>query len=299
LKTDGGPGVDLAAELSCEKAGRLAVTSVDKPPVFQAAFKGDFVSVIELIDGGEDSQSDGRLNYSLLHQAVFWENMDGVVLLTNRGADLNASTLRDDAKFSVKRGSTPLHLAALIGNAKIVRQLLCDGADASIQDHDGNTPAQVAATDACRRAIETAEELQSMTIRMLTAASKGDWDTVRKCIYDGVPPNAAPQNKNFYLLHHAAKEGALDVCVELIRAGALPTLLSKKDAKLPSMCCRHPGVRSVLMELEGPRLCKFHCKRNCAKEIGKDGKVKRVYDTCCRACAMCRGGGDHGPECAA
>lgn len=67
--------------------------------------------------------------YALLHQAVFWNSLYGVLLLLDNKANINAQTKADDRDLDIRRGSTALHLAVVTLNVDIVKVLLSRGAD--------------------------------------------------------------------------------------------------------------------------------------------------------------------------
>lgn len=67
-----------------------------------------------------------------------WARMGGVKLLIGAGANVNARA---------NDGSTALHKAATIGKIEIIRLLLQAGADPSVNDKKGRSPADVAMSE--------------------------------------------------------------------------------------------------------------------------------------------------------
>merc|ERR1712232_1188911 len=78
------------------------------------AWNGCFWELAQDADQEEDNSGLNRLGetYGSVHQAVFWEDLQGLILLTNRGADINMGTQQFCRKSELAKGSTPLHLAA-------------------------------------------------------------------------------------------------------------------------------------------------------------------------------------------
>jgi ankyrin repeat protein len=70
-----------------------------------------------------------------LHQAAKTGQLMAAALLVERGAPVNARTVR---------GVTPLHLAAAFGHAALVRYLLEAGADVEAREEAGVTPLMAA-----------------------------------------------------------------------------------------------------------------------------------------------------------
>lgn len=81
-----------------------------------------------------------------LHMIVTRGDADGVELLIEAGADVNARTDID---------STPLHRAVIGGNLAIIKMLLTAGADPNAVDHFGATAASLAEGRPNREEIRT------------------------------------------------------------------------------------------------------------------------------------------------
>jgi ankyrin repeat protein len=142
---------------------------------------------------------------------------------------------------------TPLHFAA---TAEVVRELLARGADLTVRDTYGRTPAQAIAAygarrgDAARAAldasgewdlrlacalgeVERARELLDVgdtrgfddTTPLHIAAAKGQVQVTRLLLERGSDPNA-PDEEGIRPLHHAAGGGHAEVVRLLLDAGA-------------------------------------------------------------------------------
>ena len=78
----------------------------------------------------------GNDKYTVLHYAVFMNDLDRVKLLVEKGAKVNAKEYR---------GLTPLFIAANNNNLEIVKYLVENGADVNAKDNVDNTAAFIAA----------------------------------------------------------------------------------------------------------------------------------------------------------
>jgi len=153
--------------------------------------------------------------YAPLHQAVFWGDLEGLVLLTSRGANVNIKTRQECRVLKVPADSTPLHLAATIGSVILVKQLICDGADENAKDAFQRTPLQVAGTESCRHALtETAvADLKDKQRRFADLIERRDWNRALKLVDDGFPANAtlpdpnAPAAEKYHAIQMAATHG--------------------------------------------------------------------------------------------
>lgn len=129
-------------------------------PLHEAVTEGNVDVVSTLIDHGADINVRSHSGWTPLHWAVWGRRKSVVRLLLSKGADVNArvlgygcttgwtpsywtstsSFLKDADETKVKTGWTPLHLAAIQGDAGIVRVLLSEGADPNIAADSLCTP---------------------------------------------------------------------------------------------------------------------------------------------------------------
>ena len=106
-----------------------------------------------------------------LHYAALFNLPDVVAALVERGADVDARLLRDDARISdrlrrtlaargydfaawSRNGETPLHVAAWVDAGRAVERLVAWGANANARTPYGWTPLHYAASANARRAFE-------------------------------------------------------------------------------------------------------------------------------------------------
>ena len=115
--------------------------------------------IVELLRGGADIQAADKNGVTALHHAVRFRNPIAVKTLIQNGADVNRPCR--------KTGSTPLHRAVTSTGApgtagklpeaiKIIRLLVAAGADPSIANKAGRTPADYVHDDAIRSLLEPA-----------------------------------------------------------------------------------------------------------------------------------------------
>jgi tankyrase len=109
--------------------------------------------LIRLLKAGADVSATDKNGVTALHHAVRFRSPTAVKTLIEYGADVNKACRRN--------GSTPLHRAVLQTGApgtagkshearEIIEMLLAAGADASIANKRGKTPAEYAKDDELR-----------------------------------------------------------------------------------------------------------------------------------------------------
>lgn len=128
---------------------RNSVTGIGGNPAlgYVVHLKGhDFAR--ELIRAGADVDARGESGDTPLWQVT---DVEGVQLLVDAGADVNARLTRGGETFS--RGATPLHRAARLGDAEMVQVLIEGGANVRSADRDGVTPLHYAKSANVARAL--------------------------------------------------------------------------------------------------------------------------------------------------
>lgn len=97
-----------------------AVSKGGFTPLVFAAVKNDSKSVKSLLAAGADPNTKLNDGSSVLLAAESFRSAVSAIALVEGGAEV---------KVADKRGNTPLHIGALIGNAELVKLLLAKGAD--------------------------------------------------------------------------------------------------------------------------------------------------------------------------
>jgi uncharacterized protein len=110
-----------------------------KDAIHKAANRGDLEAVREILASGTDPDARDSYGGTALHAAMFQDNMEIVQLLIDHGYDVNAQ--------GSSNGYTPLHDAVWAGNLAAAEILIKNGADLSIQNREGQTPAEKARTE--------------------------------------------------------------------------------------------------------------------------------------------------------
>eukprot|EP00667_Euglena_gracilis_P003048 EG_transcript_3055 len=235
--------LDLENILLHERCERLEFGTGDTP--LSKARAGKFMEMYKLLVDGMGGANDLGRNYTLLHQAVFWESKFGVVVLINYGADVNAQTIALDPTLQLAQGSTPLHIAALLGNEAIIRLLLCSGADPNIKDGKGMTPAQLNTSPQCRKLL-----VDPAVVRLgqeMCGLAKGQRFAqaidfaVRHHLPLDIKQYPGMEGSDYYIIHQVAYGGDTQSYRIMLAHGACPLLRTMgKDGerRLPSAVAR-------------------------------------------------------------
>jgi ankyrin repeat protein len=102
--------------------------------LYAARPEGHPETVATLLEGGADANTPDAFGMTALHGAAMIGDTEVARVLIERGyANVNRQTLA---------GYTPLHVAAEAGKDDFVRFLLAHGADRTVRDRDGLTPAE-------------------------------------------------------------------------------------------------------------------------------------------------------------
>lgn len=97
----------------------------------------DFIKFL-LKNGADVNQRNEKTNVSLLSTAVRWAEIDVIDLLVSNGAtDVNE---RARSGIGMEPGRTALHLACYYHHEKLIKDLICKGADVTIEDNISRTP---------------------------------------------------------------------------------------------------------------------------------------------------------------
>ena len=181
-----------------------------------AASKGDVELVEKLLDGGEDINGEFDENDYLkgirpLHAAAYFNQIETVQLLLERGAVPNAT----DAY-----GQTALHMACRKGLYAITEMLLQAGADPDMREgRYGDTP-------------------------LLLGTRRGQESVIILLLIYHADPNIK-DNQNVSPLHAAAKYGHKQITERLI-AAAGDINACDKEGRMPLDWARNSAQREVM-----------------------------------------------------
>jgi ankyrin repeat protein len=154
-------------------------------PLHVAVRACDVGKVRQLLSAGCNVEDEDRIGRTALHIAAHTNGTSVIVeALLDRGANVNASAL-------LRKSVTPLHVAALCGNADVAALLLRRGAKANATDKNGFTPLHNAASEGHAQLVD------------LLLGGGGDINARDE---DGATP-----------LYFASKQGHLDVVKYFIR----------------------------------------------------------------------------------
>jgi ankyrin repeat protein len=157
-----------------------------------AAALGSTKMMQQLIAAGADVNAKNSFDAT----ALMWcsNQLDKVKLLTDRGANVNARSVR---------GRTPILIAASHdGNVAVVRLLLSKGADPKVSDKANNTPLIASAyandTDSIRLFLEKGADVKAQNAAglnaLMLAASHGNVEIVKALLARGADVNAQSGN---------------------------------------------------------------------------------------------------------
>jgi len=161
-----------------------------------------------------------------------------IAALTGNAVEIDALLKEGHADVNTKKvhGYTPLHAAAFSGSVACIEKLLAAGATIDMKNNDGDTALHIAAS--------------------LVAASLGHIDAVKKLLEKKADVNAT-QKDGYTPLHVAAFSGSV-ACIEtLLAAGAHINAIDKdKDTPLHvAVIFDHIDVvKKLLAATPGPRL---------------------------------------------
>lgn len=129
---------DAVQQMLAQGASVTATDSAGKTPLHWVAQANPEV-IQTLIAAGGDVNAKDDLNRTPFHFISAAASPEIVVLFIKAGADVNARTAND---------WTPLHGVAKFGSPENIRLLIEAGADASLANEMGETPFDLAATNA-------------------------------------------------------------------------------------------------------------------------------------------------------
>jgi ankyrin repeat protein len=180
----------------------------------EAIARGDIEGVKKFLDRDASlARGKPEAKLSPLHQAILRRQSKIVVLLLERGADVQAPD---------SSGRTPLHLAVERADAAIVKELLRRKADPTKRDRIGWTP-------------------------LHHAAAKNRMEIATLLLDSGMDPNLRSELGGT-ALHEAAASGVVEMVNLLLARGIDPTVRSKPGVTALDLAreYKHPEVVAIL-----------------------------------------------------
>ena len=116
----------------------------------RAAMNGDVSKVVDMVEAGMPVDiTDGEYGWTALIIAAFWNRIDVVRCLLDKGANVN----KQDSE-----GWTALHSASYRNNTDVMRMLLQHGAIKDIKNNGGITPIDRARWRNNKEAVDLMEQ---------------------------------------------------------------------------------------------------------------------------------------------
>lgn len=241
LTVAAGQGTGEIVEILIEAGADLNASCGVHNPLTQAIDGGHPEMVERLLEAGANPNQTAEYSQTPpLVEAARRNCERSAVALLRAGADPNRHAPTVVLEEALVRVS-PLHLAAVLGNSAMAKELVQAGADANAKDGQGKTPFDWArerghteveralASTGARQREASADEL------LLEAARQGKLDSVREALAAGADLEARDgkaRTQNFTPLLLAAFADHTDICRELVERGAQVDALDLSD-KIP------------------------------------------------------------------
>ncbi|KKO98858.1 hypothetical protein THAR02_09045 [Trichoderma harzianum] len=215
-----GEHLNLVTLLLENGADSSAVNKSSEAPLHYAALSGHAGIAKLLLQHGANCLVQNSEGVIPLHQAVGRGNLDVAQLLISQDAD--QKNIRDTSS------QTPLHTAAIGGQAKTLQLLLDHGVDISVVDEDGCTPLISASffgfTEVVRILLRWGSDINVQGLRGMTALAlatqNGHTKTAELLLQHGADTTLVDNIVGWTALLHAAYYGYVDIFRALLTYGA-------------------------------------------------------------------------------
>ncbi|CAE7031227.1 hypothetical protein P3342_006579 [Pyrenophora teres f. teres] len=238
--------------------------------VFESLRNGDTTAISRAIreqsgtPDGENNRSSLQLpsarteGTSILHLAIQCAEMPVIEFV------LSNATATPDSPIDIngrdRDGNTPLHLAATLGRAPVVRMLLDQpGINDSVTNYNGQTPLDLARTPDIFQQLQLSRSIfiDTNVRKIQTMVTSGDMDALEKILQDARIKSTIDVNGGELatdpvvvdaggtLLHEAAKKKDVKLAQLLLLNGADPFRRDRKG-KLPQDYTKDDRTRAIL-----------------------------------------------------
>ena len=187
-------------------------------PLVDAVKRDDSVAVRALLQRVDVNTPDAD-SATALHWAVYRDDLDTADALVRAGAKVEAAN---------RYGVTPLSLASVNGNARMIEILLKAGADVNAKLPEGETALMTASRTENLAAVQVllghgadvnARERWRGQTAVMWAAAEGQAAVVQALVERGADIHAR-SNAGFTALLFAARQGQIEAVSTLLKAGA-------------------------------------------------------------------------------
>lgn len=238
--------------------------------VFESLRNGDTAAISRAIreQSAPGDSEGGRTSLSLptartegtsiLHLAIQCAELPVIEFVLSNATDASSSPI--DVNGRDRDGNTPLHIAATLGRAPVVRLLLDQpGINDSITNYNGQTPLDLARTPDIFQQLQLARSIfiDTNVKRIQQLVITGDLDTLESVLQDARIQSTLDINGGEFatdsavidaggtLLHQAAKNKDVKLAQLLLLNGADPFRRDRKG-KLPQDYTKDDRTRAIL-----------------------------------------------------
>jgi len=225
--------------------------------IFEALRSGDTTAISKTIK--ESGINGGGIQgTTVLHLAIQCADPAVVEYVLSSANDAQGNKLDINARD--KEGNTPIHLAAQLGRAPIVQQLLeQEGINDSVANYHGRTPLDLARTPEIFQLLQLSRSifLDAKTKEVHSLVAKQDYEELEKLLVDPRVEAALDVNNlelatdqstiqtGGTLLHEAARKRDTKLAQILLMHGADPFRRDRKG-KLPQDVTKDDRTRGIL-----------------------------------------------------
>lgn len=250
-----GNDYNLVANISVEQSGKSLIQCSDVEKIiktFSSVTVGDDdegISMCSYISSGSvtsslsapepqpdqdievdlyDRDDDGD---SIIHVAIVTLMMESAIALIDISIDNECLNFQNNLLQS------PLHLAVITGQVKIVRALVTKGANVTLRDQQGNTPLHIA----CRKGDKDSVACLVQSFGTSVVA-RSKYFSMKNC--EGLTcAHVASQEKEFVILGHLFAKGA-NVNIGDAKSGRtmLHYAVERKDLETTEILLTHPNI---------------------------------------------------------